>query len=202
MEVERTHEGRRGADLASAVGPEEPAELVGLGPTSPGGLSLERSERGELTTPGEYSHDGLHAERSDQLAFEVGLADEEPMRLEIAAAADGSEPGTFQPAAIVALFARIAETREPAADPDHAERPGDVLRSADRNDRDTVVGKHASAADGERLEGIAVARAFDQDHCAGSIRTSKTLSEQVLGHRLVSEPAPTRAAAPAMRAQP
>src|SRR5262249_21071940 len=69
-------------DLPRAAS-EEPAKLVLDRTPLPLWLLLKRAERRELSTRLEHGLDALRAERPDQLALEVGVADVEAQVLEL-----------------------------------------------------------------------------------------------------------------------
>lgn len=112
-----------------------------------GRLLLKRSKGVQSAGGGEHSLDGVDAERADQLAFEIGDADEDLVE-------DVSEDVRLVLVAESAYGRSRREARNEAAD---------CMRAADRNDLDSLRGEVAVLAAGKPFENRTIADAFDGD---------------------------------------
>lgn len=164
-EIERLDEEARVADLAPGAAAQEAPQLLLDGSPLPRGLLLEGAERSQVALRVDDLLHGGGAESADQLLLEIGVAHVEAQPLHLVARELGAETGSVESTAEVFHLGGVAETREPEVEPLWAvqiEESSDRLRTADRDDRNTLGLEIPAAALGQRLEGGLVARSFDE----------------------------------------
>ena len=113
-------------------------------------------------------HDGVDAERPDQLVLEVGLADVEPDPLHPRPCQIGAETGALQPAPEQALLGGVAQPGQPEVQTgrsDHRQETSDVGGSADRHDGDAFLVEAPSPAPGEGFQRHLVTDALGENDC-------------------------------------
>ncbi len=164
-EVERLDEQTRIPDLPAGAAAHEAPQLLLSGPSLPRRLLLERAEGAEITLSVDDLLDGGRAVSADQLVLEVGLADVEAQPLQVGASEVGAEAGALEAAPEVAFLRGVTETRELEVASLRAvetQEPSDGLGAADRHNGNALGLEIATAALGERLQGLLVARPFDE----------------------------------------
>ena len=130
-------------------------------------LLLEGAKRAQLPLLLDDLQHGVGSQRSHELVLEVGVADEEPERLEIRAAQVRPQASTLEAVRERAFFACVAEAGELHVEPARAESPesvADCVCAADRHDRDAFGFEVSAPTSGERLEGQLIADPLDEDH--------------------------------------
>src|SRR5262249_36120288 len=108
--MQRVHHERRVQCLAGTAAEEAP-ELILDRAASPLRLLLERTERRQLPAPQEHGLHSLRAERADELALEIRLADEEAEGTQVFAAAGPADAGPLECTPELRDLAGIAEPR-------------------------------------------------------------------------------------------
>jgi hypothetical protein len=161
VEVERLDHQRRVSDLPGTASEEAPKLSLDRS-VVPLRLLLEGSERRELSARLEHRLDAGGAERPDQLALEIGLADEEAERLEVLARAGRPDAPALERPSEWHKLANVAKTRRSHAVREIAQEPADRVGSSDRQDLHILGGEVAPEPTRERLDRSLVARAFDE----------------------------------------
>jgi ubiquinone/menaquinone biosynthesis C-methylase UbiE len=173
-EIERFDQEACVADLPPATAAHEAPELLGMRPSLPRRLLLEGAEGPELSLG---LDDPLHrggAQRPDQLVLQVGDADVEAQPLHLGAGEIRAEPCPLETPSELALFRGVAESRQRHVEPLRAEALEalpDRLRPADRDDGDPLGLEVPATPFRERLEGLLVARSFDQNDSANPVHS-------------------------------
>jgi hypothetical protein len=137
-QIERFDEEPRVADLVAGTSAQVPPQLDLERFVAVVRLFLQRCERQV-----DHLSDALHAERADELALEVGVADLHVLEV---AAEDG-------------LFVPVGETGQFDAARDERNVAGDRVRPSEHDDGGAIEAEPA----GERFERDAVALALDED---------------------------------------
>ena len=110
---------------------------------------------------------GVGSQRSHELVLEVGVADEEPQRLEVRPTQVRPQASTLEAVRERAFLACVAEAGELHVESARAESPESVtdrVCAADRHDRDAFGFEVSAATSSERLEGQLIADPLDEDH--------------------------------------
>jgi hypothetical protein len=156
--------------LSAATGAEEAPKLLLIGLPLLRGLLLEGPERSKLPLSIDDPYHGGRTERADQLVLQVRDAHEETESLHIRASEVGAEAGSLEAAPEVALFCRVAESRQSDVKPFRAEpiqEAPNVLRTSHWYDGDALSVKIPTTALSERRERELVADPFNQHDSDG-----------------------------------
>jgi hypothetical protein len=123
------------------------------------GLFLERPERAQISVLREHAPHSFRANRPSQLVLEVPRAGVEPGALEASAVL------ASQRTQEVTLLADVVETSDEHLTvlPEEARQ---IPIAAHRHDGDTLGVEIPATAPGERLDGAAIARSFDEHYAA------------------------------------
>src|SRR4029079_12337452 len=160
------------ADLATAARTDEATQLVGRGSAALSGLLLHDPKRCELALGRDHAFDAIDPERADHLVFEIAIADEETELLQSVSREIAPVPGACEASAQRRLFTGVAETPDvqiASVRPVLLEVSRDVRRTADGDDRETVVIDVDPVPPSERAEGSAVAESLDEDNHTGGV---------------------------------
>jgi ubiquinone/menaquinone biosynthesis C-methylase UbiE len=143
-------------------------------PSLPRRLLLEGAEGPELSLGVDDAFHGVGPERADQLVLQVGDADVEAESLHLGAGQVRAEPRLLETPLELALFRGVTETRQRHVEPLRAEAleaPPDRLCASDRHDGDTLGLEVPATPFGECLEGVLVARPFDEHDGANPVHS-------------------------------
>jgi hypothetical protein len=112
VQVQRENEQAGAAQLAPCACTQEPAKLIAKASIPPLSLLLKRTKRSQVLLFGKNGFDDIRTHRANELVFQIAVADEEPLLLEISTSQGRPVTSPRQGTAEMLFFGCVTQTTD------------------------------------------------------------------------------------------